>query len=200
MEYYRELGELVRGAGAKVVGHVDLVRLYSGEEGRDVREWGEVWREVKGVLGAVKEGGGWLECNTSGLRKGLGEPYPGRVIAEVGSFLSPSSLQLWFLLLSSFLDGGLRERGGEERGQHGADNHKQEWIRMGGKFTFSDDSHGVAQVGTNYLRGLDYLEGLGVKELWTLERVESADDDDGKGELREKAVTIAEFRASLRLD
>lgn len=71
---------------------------------------------------------------------------------------------------------------------------------MGGKFTFSDDSHGVAQVGTNYLRGLDYLEGLGVKELWTLERVESADDDDGKGELREKAVTIAEFRASLRLD
>lgn len=71
---------------------------------------------------------------------------------------------------------------------------------MGGKFTFSDDSHGVAQVGTNYLRGLDYLEGLGVKELWTLERVESADDDDGKGELQEKAVTIAEFRASLRLD
>ena len=72
---------------------------------------------------------------------------------------------------------------------------------MGGKFTFSDDSHGVAQVGTNYLRGLDYLEGLGVTELWTFERVGGGTDgDDGKASLREKAVTIAEFRASLRLD
>ncbi|KAK0743923.1 hypothetical protein B0T18DRAFT_392613 [Schizothecium vesticola] len=77
---------------------------------------------------------------------------------------------------------------------------EEEWIRMGGKFTFSDDSHGVAQVGTNYLRGLDYLEGLGVTELWTFERVESTDGDEGKAPLREKAVTIAEFRVSLRLD
>lgn len=99
LEYYRELGALVRGAGARVVGHVDLVRLFSGEEGRDLRTWGggEVWGEVKKVLGEVRRGGGWLECNTSGLRKGLGEPYPGRVVAEVGFFLSLSSLQGWVL-------------------------------------------------------------------------------------------------------
>ncbi|KAK1836802.1 putative histidinol-phosphatase [Podospora conica] len=109
-EYFRELRALVAETRPRVVGHVDLVRLYSEEEGRD------------------------------------------------------------------------------------------EWIRMGGRFTFSDDSHGVAQVGTNYLRGLDYLEGLGVTELWTLERVGGGDGDGVKAELRERSVTIAEFRASLKLD
>lgn len=88
LEYYRELGGLVRGARARVVGHVDLVRLFSGEEGRDLRVcWGgRVWEAVVAVLREVRRGGGWLECNTSGLRKGLGEPYPGRVVAEVSLF------------------------------------------------------------------------------------------------------------------
>jgi len=72
---------------------------------------------------------------------------------------------------------------------------------MGGKFTFSDDSHGVAQVATNYLKGLEYLESLGVKEVWTLERVgESGVEGGEKLELVEKAVSIVEFRQSLRLD
>lgn len=42
---------------------------------------------------------------------------------------------------------------------------------MGGKFTLSDDSHGIAQVTTNYLRALVYLESLGVAEVWTWERI-----------------------------
>lgn len=72
---------------------------------------------------------------------------------------------------------------------------------MGGMFTFSDDSHGIAQVATNYVRGLDYLESLGVTELWTLERVpHPGTAGDVKSELRDKAVTIAEFRQSLRLE
>jgi HisJ family histidinol phosphate phosphatase len=65
------------------------------------------------------------------------------------------------------------------------------WKGMGGKFTLSDDSHGIAQVGTNYLRLLRYLEGLGVEDVWTLERVEG-------GELREKRVGLEEVRASFR--
>jgi len=43
---------------------------------------------------------------------------------------------------------------------------------MGGKFTLSDDSHGVAQVGLNFERVLDYLKSLGVTELYYLERQE----------------------------
>ena len=43
---------------------------------------------------------------------------------------------------------------------------------MGGRFTLSDDSHGVAQVGLNFERVLDYLKSLGVTELYYLERQE----------------------------
>ncbi len=39
---------------------------------------------------------------------------------------------------------------------------------MGGRLTMSDDSHGIAQVGTNYVKGFEYLDSLGVTELWTL--------------------------------
>jgi histidinol-phosphatase (PHP family) len=51
-----------------------------------------------------------------------------------------------------------------------ADHIHQEWIKMGGKFTFSDDSHGIVQVATNYARTVAYLESLGVQEVWTLQR------------------------------
>jgi histidinol phosphatase-like PHP family hydrolase len=37
---------------------------------------------------------------------------------------------------------------------------------MGGKFTLSDDSHGVAQVGLNFNRIVKYLNEIGVKELY----------------------------------
>jgi len=71
---------------------------------------------------------------------------------------------------------------------------------LGGKFTFSDDSHGIAQVATNYIRGLDYLESLGVSELWTFERTPHPGVDGGaKATLTEKSVSIAEFRGSLKV-
>lgn len=72
----------------------------------------------------------------------------------------------------------------------------EEWLRLGGRFTMSDDSHGIAQVGTNYGRGLEFLESLGVEEVWTFER----SGDSGTGELTEKRVSLKEFRGSLRLE
>lgn len=42
------------------------------------------------------------------------------------------------------------------------------FMNMGGKFTLSDDSHGIAQVGTNFQKGIAFLEELGVSGLWTL--------------------------------
>jgi len=153
--YFDEQFEMLRGLRPRVVGHFDLVRLFSEEPGRALKDDRRVWERVVRNLEFVKGYGGWLECNTSGLRKGLAEPYPKREIAE-------------------------------------------EWVRMGGRFTFSDDSHGIAQVGTNYWRGLDYLEGIGVTELWTLERTQTG-VDGVKGELVEKSVSVGEFRASLQL-
>ena len=41
---------------------------------------------------------------------------------------------------------------------------------MGGLFTLSDDSHGIAQIGTNFERALEYLESLQVPHLCFFER------------------------------
>lgn len=69
---------------------------------------------------------------------------------------------------------------------------------MGGRFAFSDDSHGIAQVATNYIRGLDYLQSLGVNEVWTF-RTGPHWEDGTKAELYQQSVSLAEFRDSLRL-
>ncbi len=153
--YYDEQLDMLTALRPRVVGHFDLVRLLSGDPARDVRlQWSGVWARVRRNLAAVRAYGGWLECNTSALRKGLAEPYPARPIAE-------------------------------------------EWRRLGGRWTVSDDSHGVAQVATNYARGADYLRSLGVAEVWTLERTPAV----GLGaSLTEKKVSLSDFMASLKLD
>jgi hypothetical protein len=56
-------------------------------------------------------------------------------------------------------------------GEENADcGDSQAFMAMGGNFTLSDDSHGVAQVGLNFGRVSDYLKSLGVRELCHLER------------------------------
>lgn len=162
--YYDEQHALLTALEPRIVGHFDLIRLLSEEPERDLRTaWTEgvsgsgetVWEKAVRNLKVVRSYGGWLECNSSALRKGLAEPYPARAIA-------------------------------------------QEWLNMGGKFTMSDDSHGIAQVATNYERALDYLESLGVAEVWTLERAPHPGLKDGmKAGLIEKSVTLADFRQSL---
>lgn len=158
--YYDEQHAMLEALRPRVVGHFDLIRLMSEDPGRDLRaawtaevpggDGGTVWDRVVRNLKVVQSYGGWVECNSSALRKGLAEPYPARPIAE-------------------------------------------EWLRMGGKFTVSDDSHGIAQVATNYGRALDYLESLGVKEVWTLRREQSGE----KSTLKEVSVTLEEFRKTL---
>lgn len=69
---------------------------------------------------------------------------------------------------------------------------------MGGKFTMSDDSHGIAQVATNYSRALTYLESLGVTEVWTFRRTPHPGLQDGSRPILEDTpVTITEFRKSF---
>ncbi|KAF3767440.1 hypothetical protein M406DRAFT_41023 [Cryphonectria parasitica EP155] len=170
--YYDEQHAMLTALRPRVVGHFDLIRLLSEEPGRNAKTaWdGRVWDRIVRNLEAVRAWGGWLECNSSALRKGLAEPYPARPIAE-------------------------------------------EWLRMGGRFTLSDDSHGIAQVATNYRRALDYLESLGVKEVWTLQRTEGEDEEQqqqqqeeeepanarkkNKAVLKEVSVSLDEVRRSL---
>ncbi|KFZ24184.1 hypothetical protein V502_01347 [Pseudogymnoascus sp. VKM F-4520 (FW-2644)] len=67
----------------------------------------------------------------------------------------------------------------------------KEFLRLGGKFTLSDDSHGVAQVGLNFERVKTYLEDVGVETLWYLERL--TDESDTSGNLRLKSVALSEI-------
>ncbi|PFH57778.1 hypothetical protein XA68_14587 [Ophiocordyceps unilateralis] len=148
-DYYDLQHDMLLALTPRVVGHFDLIRLLSADPARDVSRWHGVWERIRRNLQLIARQGGWLECNTAALRKGLDEPYPCRVIAL-------------------------------------------EWISMGGKFTMSDDSHGVAQVATNYARGISYLESLGVDRVWTLER--QPHQDDQSAALHDKSVPLIEFR------
>ncbi len=159
-DYYDQLLEMLQTLRPRVVGHFDLVRLLSPDPARDTTTMAaDVWPKILRNLAFVARYGGWLECNTAALRKGLAEPYPARPIAEA-------------------------------------------WLRLGGRFTMSDDSHGTAHVATNYRRGLAYLASLGVAEVWTLERQPAGAGEGGtKGSvLVETSVTLEAFGASLRLE
>ncbi|UNI16624.1 Histidinol-phosphatase [Purpureocillium takamizusanense] len=151
-DYYDQQRDMLLSLRPRVVGHFDLIRLLAKDPARDPRAWSGVWERVLRNLAIVKEQGGWLECNTAALRKGLAEPYPCRAIAE-------------------------------------------EWLKMGGKFTMSDDSHGIAHVATNYARGAAYLESLGVEHVWTFHRRPQTDLGDGgaRPTLDEAAVPLREF-------
>ena len=90
--YYDDQLTMLQALRPRVVGHFDLVRLLSEDPARDLRAWDAdaeggcgVWERVRRNLAFVAGYGGWLECNTSALRKGLAEPYPGRAIAEVSA-------------------------------------------------------------------------------------------------------------------
>ncbi|KAH7324603.1 histidinol phosphate phosphatase HisJ family protein [Stachybotrys elegans] len=151
-DYYDLQHAMLQALKPRIVGHFDLIRLMSAEPGRDVRKWAGVWDRITRNLALIKEQGGWLECNSAALRKGLAEPYPCREIAE-------------------------------------------EWLSMGGKFTMSDDSHGIVQVATNYGRALTYLDSLGVDTLWTFSRTPSASTEgDQRASLEETTVPVSTFR------
>ncbi|KFY17632.1 hypothetical protein V492_00527 [Pseudogymnoascus sp. VKM F-4246] len=68
----------------------------------------------------------------------------------------------------------------------------KEFLALGGKFTLSDDSHGVAQVGLNFERVKTYLEDVGVETLWYLERP-SAEPAEASGTLRLTSVAVNEL-------
>lgn len=50
------------------------------------------------------------------------------------------------------------------------------FLKGGGRFTLSDDSHGVEQVGTKYGEVLEFVEKAGIQEIYFLERGRPAFD------------------------
>lgn len=63
----------------------------------------------------------------------------------------------------------------------------QEFLKMDGKFTLSDDSHGINQVGLNFKRVQTYLLDIGIKQLWSFER-------DGNGDLADTSLQVKDLK------
>lgn len=176
--YYDQQYQMLSALEPLVVGHFDLIRLLSQQPDRDVRAWTGVWERIIRNLKLVRANNGFLECNSSALRKGLAEPYPCRIIAEVRDMELETTNACHFKVTNHI--------------------YMQEWLRMGGRFTFSDDSHGIAQVATNYAKNLDYLESLGVATVYAFKRgpISTEEGSDKKTALREKPVALSAFRTS----
>ncbi|KAA6414634.1 MAG: histidinol-phosphatase [Lasallia pustulata] len=72
------------------------------------------------------------------------------------------------------------------------------FLAMGGRFTLSDDSHGVEQVGANYGRVLDFVEAVGIREISYLERGEKITGEKTADErfrgVSTSAISLSELR------
>jgi len=77
-ELYAKYFALVEGAARSglfdVIGHLDLIKKYNFKPDADITPL------VKGAVAAIEEAGMCIEINTAGLRKPVGEMYPGEEI------------------------------------------------------------------------------------------------------------------------
>ncbi|KAF1830041.1 histidinol phosphate phosphatase H [Decorospora gaudefroyi] len=75
-DYFDSQYEMLQELRPPVVGHFDLIRLLSDHRDSEFAGMTSVWEKMKRNLEFVASYGGLLELNSSGLRKGLAEPYP----------------------------------------------------------------------------------------------------------------------------
>ena len=71
-------------------------------------------------------------------------------------------------------------------------------MRLGGKFTLSDDSHCVAHVGTNYALTVEFLETLGLKEAYVFERQDHGSASKTEFDLAPIPVQLSLVKARLQ--
>lgn len=131
--------DMMRAHEPEVVGHFDLALLWTPEVSL-MPVWGKIERNVKFAVGY----GALFEANAAALRKGWKTSYP-----------SPDVLKVRLLY-------GLR------RSVDGVKANTQLIMSLGGRVCLSDDSHGVAAVGLNYLPMRDYLVSQGLDTVWYL--------------------------------
>jgi histidinol-phosphatase (PHP family) len=115
-----------------VVGHFDLIRLKSNNPDTDFTQDNQVWARIDRNLSLIAAYGGVLEINTSGLRKGLADPYPTREICEL-------------------------------------------FNSKNGRFTLSDDSHAIDQVGYGYSKMVPFVTRLQIDQLVVFKRCFNSD-------------------------
>jgi histidinol-phosphatase (PHP family) len=82
-DYFDAQYEMLKALKPPVVGHFDLIRLYSENPDASFRAWPQVWSKIIRNLKFTAEYGGVLELNSSALRKGMVEAYPQAEICRV---------------------------------------------------------------------------------------------------------------------
>lgn len=89
-DYFDAMFAMVTALQPAVVGHFDLIRLFSREKERGFRDYRpSVWNAADRVLRAIQAYGGLLEVNSAAVRKKWSTPYPGPEVAEVSLFAVP---------------------------------------------------------------------------------------------------------------
>ena len=82
-DYFGAQYDMLCALKPPVVGHFDLIRLYSDRPNDSLRSRARVWKCVIKNLEYVLSYGGILEINSSAVRKGLREPYPQTEVCKV---------------------------------------------------------------------------------------------------------------------
>jgi histidinol-phosphatase (PHP family) len=82
-DYFDSMFAMLKDLRPPVVGHFDLIRLFSDLPNQDLKALNSVWAKVVRNLKMINEQNGLLEINSSALRKGLHEPYPSRSVCKV---------------------------------------------------------------------------------------------------------------------
>lgn len=84
-EYFDAQYAMLTKLKPPVVGHLDLIRLFSDDPNGSFKQFEDVWEKILRNLQFIAGYGGLVELNSSALRKGMDEPYPKAEICEVGA-------------------------------------------------------------------------------------------------------------------
>ena len=69
------------------------------------------------------------------------------------------------------------------------------FLSMGGRLTLSDDCHGLEQVGTNFGKTVEFLEGIGITEVWLLEPGETV--GNSKRVISTRSIKLEDIKKSI---
>ena len=98
--YFDAQYEMLTQLRPAVVGHWDLIRLFSENPTKPLVEYGPgVWGRVVRNVNFVLSYRGLTELNSSSFRKGWDEPYPRRDLAKVSCITSFKVYLKGFLIL-----------------------------------------------------------------------------------------------------
>ncbi|KAI9691274.1 MAG: histidinolphosphatase [Bogoriella megaspora] len=75
-DYFDAQYEMLQALKPPVIGHFDLIRLYSEDANQSFVCSEKVWSKILRNLRFIRDYGGLVELNSSALRKGMNEPYP----------------------------------------------------------------------------------------------------------------------------